>query len=270
MAQSYFPFDSGRGANITENQWSKMARLWAETGVIKGYLNALLAFADSTGMQTKVNTGAAWIKGHYYESDAIETLPIGTADSVNPRIDRIVVRLDWVENTVQLAVIQGSPAVTPSAPALTQNSSRWEIPIAQVRVDAGVTTIAAGKITDERRLIQNVNQDDIEYTVVSGVNVNGSTGVINARKIRFKMLGISIVHLYLNLTNIMDAGTKGSISTSYAPNGGRYESGMVIVPNDAAASARIVHVYSDGTIGVMGTSGSNHTYYGTVVYMREG
>lgn len=267
MAQRAFPLPSSPIQN-TEN-WSKAGRIWAETGVVKGQLNTLSAFADSTGMQVKINTGAAWIKGHYFESDAVEVLPINSADSVNPRIDRIIVRLDWVAGTAQLAILQGAPAVTPSAPALTQNTSRWEIPIAQVRVNAGVTTIAAGNVTDERRLIQNLNIDDFEYLTVSGVNVNGSTGVINARKVRFKQLGISIIYLYLNLTNIMDAGTKGSIPTAYAPNGGRYEVGHIGVPNNAGDLSRMVHVYSDGTIGIMGTSGSNYTYYGTVVYMRE-
>lgn len=109
----------------------------------------------------------------------------------------------------------------------------------------------------------------ITYSTVSGTNLNGSTGIFNARKIKFNHLNISIISVYINLTNIMDAGTKGSIPSSYAPNTGKYEAGQLIVPNNAAGVARPVHVYSDGTVGVMGTSGSNYTYYGTVTYMRE-
>lgn len=157
MAQSYFPFDSGAGANVTEAQWSKMAQNWLSTGIIKSYNNELSVYADSTGMQAKIKTGAAWIKGHYFEADAEEVLAIGTADGTNPRIDRIIVRLDWSLNTIQLAVLQGTPAVSPTAPALTQNTSRWEISLSQVYVGANVSTITPGNITDERYFVGNAN-----------------------------------------------------------------------------------------------------------------
>lgn len=150
MAQTYFPFDSGAGANIQENQWSKMAQHWLSTGIIRAYLNELQVYADSTGMQVKAKSGQAWIKGHFYESDAEEVLAISTADASNPRIDRIIIRLDWTENTIGLAVLQGIAATSPTVPAVTQNTSRWEIPSAQVRVNAGALTIAAADITDER------------------------------------------------------------------------------------------------------------------------
>lgn len=150
MTQTYFPFDSGAGANITESQWGEMAQLWLNTGVVKGQLNQLNTYADSTGLQVKVDTGKAWIQGYYFKNDALVILPISTADTSNPRIDRVVVRVDWTTNTIQLAVLQGVPATSPTPPALTQNTSRWEISLAQVYVGANVSTIAAGNITDER------------------------------------------------------------------------------------------------------------------------
>ncbi|TWE06396.1 hypothetical protein FB550_102418 [Neobacillus bataviensis] len=150
MAQTYFPFDSGQGADVKENQWSDMAQHWLETGVIKGKLNQLQVYADSTGMQVKVKSGQAWLKGHFFESDAEEVLPISTADATNSRIDRVIVRLDWTANTILLAILQGIPAVSPVAPALTQNTSRWEISLAQILVSANVSTIASGNVTDER------------------------------------------------------------------------------------------------------------------------
>jgi hypothetical protein len=150
MTQTYFPFDSGQGANVTESQWSLMAQNWLNTGVIKGALNELLTYADSTGMQVKVKSGQAWMKGHFYQSDAEVILAIAAANSSNPRIDRVIVRVDWTANTIQLSVLQGIPAASPTAPALTQNSSRWEISLAQVYVAANATTIASGNVTDER------------------------------------------------------------------------------------------------------------------------
>lgn len=149
MTQTYFPFDSGQGANVTENQWSKMAQHWLRTGVIKGFLNDFQVYADSTGMRVKVKSGQAWIKGHFFESDAEEVLPINTGSK---RIDRVIIRLDWTANTIQLAILQGATSPNPVPPALTQNSSRWEISLAQVFIDSGVNTITAGNVTDERIL----------------------------------------------------------------------------------------------------------------------
>jgi hypothetical protein len=134
----------------TPQDWSAMAQNWLNTGVIKGKLNDLLAYADSTGMQVKVKSGQAFMQGHFYQSDSEELLPIAAADSSNPRIDRIIIRLDYTSDSIQLGILQGIPAVSPVAPALTQNSTRWEISLAQVYVGASVSTIVAGNITDER------------------------------------------------------------------------------------------------------------------------
>jgi hypothetical protein len=150
VTKTFFPFDDGAGSSITELQWQKMAQHWLKTGVITGVLNNLQVYADSTGMQVKVKSGATWIKGHYFESDAEEILSIASADPTNPRIDRVIIRLDWTANTIDLAVIQGTPAVSPELPVLTQNSSRWEIPLGQIRVNAGVSSIVAGDVTDDR------------------------------------------------------------------------------------------------------------------------
>lgn len=151
MAQFSLPFDN---QDTWEDGWRKMAKHWLATGVLRNEFNELSVYADSTGMQVKVNTGAAWIQGHYYESNALETLPIATANATNPRIDRIILRGDWNDNYIQLTVLQGVPAVSPVAPAVTKNSSRWELPLAQVRVNAGVMTITAGSVTDERVIAQ--------------------------------------------------------------------------------------------------------------------
>lgn len=150
MAQIFFPFDDGPGSNATEEQWKKMAQLWCSTGVILGKLDNFVVYADSTGMQVKVKSGVAWIEGHYYESDAEEVLAIGAADPVNPRIDRVIIRLDWTTNTIQLAVLQGVPAVNAPTPNLTINSARWEIPLAQIYVAQNVTTIIPEAVTDNR------------------------------------------------------------------------------------------------------------------------
>jgi hypothetical protein len=177
MAQTYFPFDSGTGSTVTEGQWSKMARNWIQTGILYDLANKLEVYADSTGMQVKVRSGAAWIMGHFYENDAEEILSIAASNPSNPRIDRVVLRLDWSNNQIQLAVLTGTPAASPTPPSLTQSSTIWEISLAQVYVGAAVSTIAAGNVTDERTWAGS-NERDFVIAVVLGDGVQTlTTGV---------------------------------------------------------------------------------------------
>ncbi len=151
MTQRFYPFDAGPGANVTEDQWREMARHWLSTGVVAGERENLRVFADSSGLLVKVRPGVAYVRGHFYDSDAEEVLPISEADPANPRRDRVVLRADFVANTIVLAVLQGAPATTPAPPVLTQSTSRWETPVAIVDVPAGAATIAAANVVDERR-----------------------------------------------------------------------------------------------------------------------
>ncbi|MDF2792063.1 MAG: hypothetical protein K0S80_5165 [Neobacillus sp.] len=154
MTQIAYPLANTQVSKPQE--WSDMAQNWLNTGVIKGKLNDLLVYADSTGMRVKVKSGQANLQGHFYQSDSEEVLPIAIANASNPRIDRVIVRIDWTADSIALAVLQGTPAATPVAPALTQNSSRWEISLAKVLVGANVNTIAAGNVTDERNFVGNL------------------------------------------------------------------------------------------------------------------
>jgi hypothetical protein len=176
VAEIFFPFDAGAGANITEDQWRKMGDLWLKSGPVRGQLLDLQVFADSTGMQVKVRTGKAWIKGHYYENDAEKILAINAADPVNPRIDRVVLRATFAANTVGLAVLQGVPAGSPSPPAVTQSSAVHEISLAQVLVDAAAATIAAGKVTDERVFAGSIAALELQTLInqAAGVNLSAS------------------------------------------------------------------------------------------------
>lgn len=146
----YVPFDAGAGANLTEDNWRKMARHWLGTGVLRGEDNELQVYGDSSGMQVKVKTGKAWVRGHYGESTAEKTLAIAVADATNPRIDVVVLRADFDNNLIELVVLTGTPAGSPVAPAVTQSSAIWEVALAQVAVAAAAVTIAAGNVTDAR------------------------------------------------------------------------------------------------------------------------
>lgn len=109
-----------------------------------------LQATPGNGLAVSVAAGSAWINGYRYENTDDLNLPLTTANGSNPRIDRIVVRLSQVSRSIQLAVVDGTPAATPSAPALTRTSDVYELGIADVLIPAAATSIATNNITDTR------------------------------------------------------------------------------------------------------------------------
>jgi len=149
MAQTSWPFEN---IDTTETQFSQWARNIGE-GVIQDVANELEPFADSSGMVVKVKTGQALVRGHYYNNDAEVSLTIATADLTNPRIDAVVLRLDPLDNSILLAVVQGTPDASPVAPALTiTDGGVYEQLLATVLVSPATANIAPGDVTDERKL----------------------------------------------------------------------------------------------------------------------
>lgn len=147
MAQTSWPFEN---IDTSETQFSQWARNIGE-GVKEDALNELQVFADSTGMRVKVRSGQAMVRGHYYQSTAEEIVLIAASDPSNPRIDVIALELDPTANSILLKAITGTPASSPSAPALTQTDGGiYQIKLAHVAVGTGVTTISAGNVTDMR------------------------------------------------------------------------------------------------------------------------
>lgn len=110
-------------------------------------LRATVTSPVSAAVQIQI--GGAIVDGTSYINDAAATLAIAANASGNPRIDLIVLRKDYVAQTVRLAVKQGTPASPPVPQTLTQTAGvTWEIPIAEVRANNGFVTIAAADITN--------------------------------------------------------------------------------------------------------------------------
>lgn len=141
--------------DATEDKWTKYAKALITNGVLSRVANEMEVFADSTGMLIKVKTGRCYVDGVAGDLTAQQSLDIAAADPTNPRIDRVVARLTTTTPaTVAIKVITGVAAGSPSAPALLDDATHTDIPLATVLVDALAGTIAAGKITDQRIYVQ--------------------------------------------------------------------------------------------------------------------
>jgi hypothetical protein len=124
----------------------------------------MLVVADSpASLRARVSAGRALVNSDYtnpgvylVENDSIANAPfVGAADPTNPRIDLLVLRVHdlatdggggsgEVSDTDAFEVVAGTAAASPVAPLLPSNA----IPLAELRVNAGATTIST--ITDRR------------------------------------------------------------------------------------------------------------------------
>ncbi|MFJ7950330.1 hypothetical protein ACIQZG_02260 [Lysinibacillus sp. NPDC096418] len=133
-------------------QFTSYFKTLVTTGILKGEMNELRVTSTGVNMQTKIDTGVAFILGRYYENDGIKELTHDTESLGVSRIDRVVIRMDLSTDKrhVLSFVKKGVPSVNPVPPQLTQTPNIYEISLAQVKVVGGQTFIAADAVTSER------------------------------------------------------------------------------------------------------------------------
>lgn len=103
-------------------------------------------------MQINVLAGFAICNGCLKLLELNALLDISAASTVNDRIDTVVLRLDDNDDKreCELYVLTGTPATTPTAPALMRSGSVWELGLADILVKANSTQISNANITDTR------------------------------------------------------------------------------------------------------------------------
>ena len=133
-------------SQINEAQWASM-----NAPVVPEHVES--GFVASPGAATReidLTAGTALVAGTW-TSLAADTVTLPANSSGNPRIDTVVLKIDWSANTGTLTYVQGTAAASPVAPSLTRTAgTTWECPLADVYVADGATSFIAGNITDRR------------------------------------------------------------------------------------------------------------------------
>ena len=104
----------------------------------------------NANMQVKMMPGGAMIFGHYLLDEEEEIINLDMADAELNRIDRIVLRYDKFERSIKSAVIKGTPALTPVAPAALRTNEQFDLVLADVYIGKAVTSTTTANITDMR------------------------------------------------------------------------------------------------------------------------
>lgn len=108
-----------------------------------------------SGLSVSVSPGLAWLKwSDFWGVAALQeqalTLTLDTADGALKRIDAIVCRLDKVNNRAEIVVKKGAPSSAPIVVPPVRDANYDELYIATVLIGAGIVSISASAITDQR------------------------------------------------------------------------------------------------------------------------
>lgn len=107
-----------------------------------------LVVKQSNQMNVTVGTGRAWFNHTWSCNDALYPVTIPPSEILMDRIDAIVLEINSVEsvraNSIKL--IKGTPASTPTKPALTNTKEVHQYPLAYITVGKEVTSIRQADI----------------------------------------------------------------------------------------------------------------------------
>lgn len=163
MAMRYGYFDSEITGVDTEGmpifdraETSEMFRLLFSklltNGVLAKPADSFQVLAGDTGLSIKVRPGFGLINGAFAYDSAEAVYPLAAAPTSYSRIDRVVLRCNYLERLCEIIVKTGTPAASPNPPELLQPQSGdyYELGLALVTVSANQSIIVQSGIQDTR------------------------------------------------------------------------------------------------------------------------
>ncbi|MFY2307634.1 hypothetical protein ACOSZE_09230 [Lysinibacillus fusiformis] len=109
-----------------------------------------LQVTANSNMTTSVKAGKGWINGYFIVNDGDYVLKHDNADGLLKRIDRVVMKLNHVKREIEVLIKKGTFASSPVAPTLQRDADAYELALADVLINNGVTQITQANITDQR------------------------------------------------------------------------------------------------------------------------
>lgn len=170
MAMRYGYFDSeitgvdSEGMPIFDRaETSELFRLLFAKLLTNGVLalpgDCFQVVAGSSGLTVKIRPGFGLINGAFAYDGAEETYALATAPTQYSRIDRVVLRCNYLERLCEIIVKTGTPAANPVPPELLQPSSGdyYELGLALVSSKDFLLTVLEGvrQIAEEYGIIIN-------------------------------------------------------------------------------------------------------------------
>ena len=153
--------------------------IWSN-GVNPEYGSALAVTANGSNMVLTVGSGAGIADGQPFYLASPITRTVTTAHASQPRIDLLYAAVYNADSAdmgkVEVVLLAGTPSSSPAAPAPTITNGEY-IPLAEIRVDASVTSIASNKVTDKRVMSRPASsgvileRDNVKLGTIPGIDV---------------------------------------------------------------------------------------------------
>ena len=147
MAVTYGFFDSVNGdRKYNAETMSDFYTGICSQGVFQS-VDSGMAVTAGTGLSVSVASGRAIVQEHWIKNDSALTLTITEASTTYARIDAVVIRFSESNRNITIAVKDGTPSASPSAPAMTRTGGVYELALAYVNVAANASSVT---VTDKR------------------------------------------------------------------------------------------------------------------------
>jgi len=267
----FFGGPEGDVPEYTQPQFAEVLEKLFDNGVFTDVDDELaVSENDPVSLSVIVASGEGWINGFWCQNTEDLTKTLGAADPTNPRIDRIILRLDTTTDfEITCEVLEGTPAAEPSAPELTQTASTYEISLAQVAVAAEATSVSDENITDEREYAAVPNTVNLtEAQTIAGVKSVDEGAIVTVPKTYTPdPAGTSTLDLSLgNQHDITMPAGNITIAISNATVGQKF---IVTITQDATGSRTVTWFttikWTDGSEPTLTTTGSKRDTFGFIV-----
>lgn len=106
--------------------------------------------ADTPNMTVTLSVGYGYINGYKYENTTPLTFSIDVADGVLNRKDAIFIRYSKLGRAIKAYKIAGTPGASAVAPSVVRTEDYYDLCVAIINVNAGITAIPQSLIEDTR------------------------------------------------------------------------------------------------------------------------
>ena len=172
-------------------------------------------------MTINLSTGFAWINGYMYHNTDNLTLTVEYADATLKRIDRVVLKCDFVNREIKAYVKKGTFATKPMPPTLERNVDAYELSVAEILIEAGSTSIQQSKITDTRlnnevcgvvtQTVETIDTTEL-YRKLQGYIDEKGQDVKGWVEIATKQWEIEFTTWFDAIKNVLDGNVEGNLA----------------------------------------------------------
>lgn len=106
--------------------------------------------SEPASMVVNIGDGSCWINGYYATVEGGYSVTVDPAEGSQKRIDSIVAQWRADDREIRIISKKGAPGANPEPVTLQRDAEFWEIELAQITLEAGVSNIQQTKIDDTR------------------------------------------------------------------------------------------------------------------------